>query len=409
MCGVWVWRFPPFLVVVAILVVALLPLGVGVGCGWCWVWVVLGVGCGCWVGCLGWLVWLVVCGGGCWGWVFFVLFCLLFFGVFVVGFVCFGVGWWVCGGVVGCVGLSVGAGCCLVGGWCVVGVLGWGVGCLGVGWWCGLWLVVWGSAWGVLVVLGEWHGVGCLLPGGLYVVGAVVCAVSASGAVGVWVWVGLVLVGVGVGAWWWVLLEVVWVCVFFVEEGGCLCGGLGFADLLPFVVVEAAGGVECSVDGCGCADGWRVVGVGCECCGCVRVGVCLLLGCLFVWGCGVVPVLKGALEEDEGCCVGCGEPVVGWCGVLWCVLLPVGEVADGVCWCGEGGCECPGCGLGEEGVELCWCGVGVVAVNNGGCSCVVHGVGGCLLAVYVCDGCCGGRVWCLVVLFPVLCGGGVGE
>ena len=110
------------------------------------------------------------------------------------------------------------------------------------------------------------------------------------------------------------------------------------------MVVEAAGGVECSVDGCGCADGWRVVGVGCECCGCVHVGVCLLLGCLFVWGCGVVPVFVGALEEDERLGVGCGEPVVGWCCLWWCVLLPVGEVADGVCWCGEGGCECPGCG-----------------------------------------------------------------
>lgn len=211
--------------------------GVVVGWGLLVVWV------GWWVGGVGWLVWLVVCGGGCWGWVFFVLFCLLFFGVFVVGFVCFGVGWWVGGGVVGCVGLSVGAGCCLVCGWCVVGCLGWCVCCLGVGWWCGLWFAVWGSAGGVLVVLGEWHGVGCLLPGCLYVVGAVVCAVSAACAVGVGVWVGLVLVGVGVGAWWWVLCEVVWVCVFFVEGGGCLGGGLGLADLLPFVVVEAAGGV----------------------------------------------------------------------------------------------------------------------------------------------------------------------
>ena len=104
------------------------------------------------------------------------------------------------------------------------------------------------------------------------------------------------------------------------------------------MVVEAAGCVECSVD-CGCgADGWRVVGVGCVCGVGVHVGVCLLLGCLFVWGCGVVPVFVGALEEDEGCGVGCGEPVVGWCCFWWCVLLPVGEVADGVCWCGEGGC-----------------------------------------------------------------------
>ena len=74
-------------------------------------------------------------------------------------------------------------------------------------------------------------------------VGAVVGGVSASGAVGVWVWVGLVLVGVGVGAWWWVLGEVCGVCVFAVEGGGCLGGGLGFADLLPLMVVEAAGGV----------------------------------------------------------------------------------------------------------------------------------------------------------------------
>lgn len=58
-------------------------------------------------------------------------------------------------------------------------------------------------------------------------------------------------------------------------------------------------------------------------------------------------------------------------------------------------------------MECCWCGVGVVAVNNGGCSCVVHGVGGCLLAANVCDG-GGGKVFG-VVLFPVLCGGGVAE
>lgn len=58
-------------------------------------------------------------------------------------------------------------------------------------------------------------------------------------------------------------------------------------------------------------------------------------------------------------------------------------------------------------MELCCWEVGVVAVDDGGCSCVVHGVGGCLCAVYVCDGCGGGRVW--VVGFPVLCGGGVGE
>lgn len=56
-----------------------------------------------------------------------------------------------------------------------------------------------------------------------------------------------------------------------------------------------------------------------------------------------------------------------------------------------------------------WCDVGVVAVDDGGCSGVVLGVGGCLLAVYVGDGCGGGRVWVLVVCFPVLCGGGVCE
>lgn len=33
-----------------------------------------------------------------------------------------------------------------------------------------------------------------------------------------------------------------------------------------------------------------------------------------------------------------------------------------------------------------WCGVGVVAVDDGGGSGVVLGVGVCLLAVYVCDG-----------------------
>lgn len=209
----------------------------GGGVGWLVSWFWLGVGG------VGWLVWLVVCGGGCWGWLFFVLFCLLFFGVFVVGFVCFGVGWWVGGGVECCVGCSVGACCCLVGGWCVVGVLGWGLGCLGVGWWCGLGSAVWCSAGCVLVVLGEWYGVWCLLPGCLYVVGAVVGGVSAACAVGVGVGVGLCLVGVGVGAWWWVLCEVLWVCVFFVEEGGGFGGGLGFADLLPLMVVEAAGGV----------------------------------------------------------------------------------------------------------------------------------------------------------------------
>ena len=281
------------------------------------------------------LVWLVVGCGGCWGWVFFVLFCLLFFGVFLLWFVCFGVGWWVGGGVVCCVGLSVGAGCCLVGGWCVVGLPCWGLCCLGVGWWCGLGLVVWCSAGCVLVVLGEWHGVWCLLPGCLYVVGAVVGAVSAAGAVGVWVWVGRGLVWVGVGAWWWVLCEVLWVCVFFVESCGGLGGGLGFADLLPFEVVEAAGGVECAVDGgCG-ADGGGLVGVGCVCGGGVYEGVGLLVGCLLGWGCGVVPVFVWALEEDEWGCERCGEPVVRWLCVFGCVVGPVGEVADGVCWCGE--------------------------------------------------------------------------
>ena len=58
-------------------------------------------------------------------------------------------------------------------------------------------------------------------------------------------------------------------------------------------------------------------------------------------------------------------------------------------------------------MELCWCGVGVVSVNNGGGSGVVHGVGGGLLAVCVGDG---GWGWCvLVVCFPILGGGGVGE
>lgn len=308
-----------------------------------------------WLGVAGWvvvvgLVWLVVGCGGCWGWVFFVLFCLLFFGVFLLWFVCFGVGWWVGGGVVCCVGLSVGAGCCLVGGWCVVGLLGWGLCCLGVWWGCGLGLVVWCSAGGVLVVLGEWHGVWCLLPCCLDVVCAVVGGVSAACAVGVGVWVGLVLVWVGVGAGWWVLVECVGVCVFFVEEGGGLGGGLGFADLQPFVVVEAAGGVECAVDGgCG-ADGGCLVGVGLEGCGGVHEGVGLLVLCLLVGWCCVVPVFVGALEEDEGGGVGCGEPGFGRLCFWWCVFGPVGEVADGVCWRVEWGCVCPGCGCGEEGV-----------------------------------------------------------
>lgn len=307
----------------------------GGGVGWLGSWFWLGVGV--WVG---WvfvvgvgLVWLVVGCGGCWGWVFFVLFCFLFFCVFLLCFVCFGVGWWVGGGVVCCVGLSVGAGGCVVGGWCVVGLLCWGLGCVGVGWGCGLGLVVWCSAWGVLVVLGEWHGVWCLLPCCLDVVGAVVGAVSAACAVGVWV--GRGLVGVGVGAGWWVLCEVVGVCVFFVEEGGGLSGGLGFADLLPFVVVEAAGGVECAVDCCCGADGWGVALVGCEGCGGVHEGVGLLVLCLLGWWCGVVPVFVGALEEDEWGCERCGEPVVGWPRVWGCVVGPVGEVADGVCWRGE--------------------------------------------------------------------------
>ena len=231
--GFWWW------VRVVVLGAWCFPLGGGLWwwllgwCGWWWrgvVGVLVLVGGGVWVVVVG-LVWLVVGCGGCWGWVFFVLFCLLFFGVFLLLFVCFGVGWWVCGGVVCCVGLSVGAGCCLVGGWCVVGLLCGGLGWLGVGWGCGLGLVVWGSAGCVLVVLGEWHGVWCLLPGCLYVVCAVVGAVSAACAVGVGVWVGPGLVGVGVGAGWWVLIEVCGVCVFFVESCGGLGGGLWGADL----------------------------------------------------------------------------------------------------------------------------------------------------------------------------------
>lgn len=54
-----------------------------------------------------------------------------------------------------------------------------------------------------------------------------------------------------------------------------------------------------------------------------------------------------------------------------------------------------------------WARVGVVAVDDGGCSGVAHCVCGCLSAVCVCDG---GWGWCfLVVCFPVLGGGGVGE
>lgn len=76
-------------------------------------------------------------------------------------------------------------------------------------------------------------------------------------------------------------------------------------------------------------------------------GVCLLGWCLLLWGCGVVPVLVWALEEYERGGVGCGEPAVGWVRVVGCVFGPVGEVADGVCWCGVWGCVCPGCGLCE--------------------------------------------------------------
>lgn len=108
--------------------------------------------------------------------------------------------------------------------------------------------------------------------------------------------------------------------MFFVEGGGGLSGGLGLADLLPFKVVEAAGGVECSVD-CGCgADGGGLVWVGLEGCGCVDGGVGLLLGGLLGWWCGVVPVFVGALEEDEGLGVGCWEPCFGWVCVLWRVF-----------------------------------------------------------------------------------------
>lgn len=54
-----------------------------------------------------------------------------------------------------------------------------------------------------------------------------------------------------------------------------------------------------------------------------------------------------------------------------------------------------------------WARVGVVAVDDGGCSGVVCGVGGGLPAVYVGDGGGCGVFW--VVLFPILCGGGAYE
>lgn len=165
--------------------------------------------------------------------------------------------------------------------------------------------------------------------------------------------------------------------------------------------------MECAVDCCCGADGWGLALVGGVGGGGVHEGVGLLVGCLLGWWCGVVPVLKGALEEDERLGVGCGEPAVGWVRVWWCVFGPVGEVADGVCWRVEWGCVGPGCGLGEEGVELVWCHVGVVAVNNGGCSCVVHGVCERVCAVCVGDG--GGGLVFGVACFPVSGGGGVGE
>ena len=102
------------------------------------------------------------------------------------------------------------------------------------------------------------------------------------------------------------------------------------------MVVEAAGGVECAVDGDGGAYGWCLVLVGGVCGVGVHEGVGLLVGCLLGWGCGVVPVFVWALEEGERLGVGCGEPVFGWLCVVGCVVGPVGEVADGVCWCGEG-------------------------------------------------------------------------
>lgn len=96
--------------------------------------------------------------------------------------------------------------------------------------------------------------------------------------------------------------------------------------------------MECSVDCCCGADGWGLFLVGGECGVGVELGVCLLLGCLVGWWCGVVPVFVWALEEDEWGGERCGEPVVGWLCVVGCVVGPVGEVADGVCWCGEWCC-----------------------------------------------------------------------
>ena len=60
-------------------------------------------------------------------------------------------------------------------------------------------------------------------------------------------------------------------------------------------------------------------------------------------------------------------------------------------------------------MELCWCGVGVVAVDDGWGSGVAGGVRVCLLAACVGDGGWGWCVWVLVVCFPMVGGGGVGE
>lgn len=64
--------------------------------------------------------------------------------------------------------------------------------------------------------------------------------------------------------------------------------------------------MECAVDCDGGADGWGLFLVGGECGGGVHECVGLLGWGLLVGWCGVVPVFVGALEEDEGCCVGCG-------------------------------------------------------------------------------------------------------